>query len=407
MMITAVGGGALMFAVQGVAFILRRHGEPVLTKEEYSAFNALLQLVNWMTIPALGLQMVFAQQTAAATTDIQQRQLVGTIKTVMFGTFCIWLTMLGIAIVFNSQVMEALKLTNPIALWLTLAVGFTMLWQPIFQGLMQGRQNFLWLGWTAIFNGLGRLTIGLAIVYFIKPDAAGLMAGVLIGLVATLGTGLWQNFDLLKLRGEKFDATGWLRRVIPLTLGFGASTFLFSADALVVQNYFVKGTTDNYFFFSVLCRAIVLFTAPLAAVMFPKLVKNRASASAPKSNLMGMTLLGTGALTSIAVVCVTIFTPIIMGVFKKSDPTGVAAIIPWFAGGMVPLAMANVLLNNLMAHSRFKIIFALVPLAVGYWMVLQQHHDSFMAVVQTFDVFTVVFLAVCAVFNWVVQPDRD
>ena len=61
MMISAVAGGALMFAVQIFS-------KKFLSDEEYSAFGALIQVTNWITIPALGLQMVFAQQTAAAVT---------------------------------------------------------------------------------------------------------------------------------------------------------------------------------------------------------------------------------------------------------------------------------------------------------------------------------------------------
>src|SRR5579871_3699359 len=76
MMISAVAGGALMFAVQIFS-------KKYLSDEEYSAFTVLIQVTNWITIPALGLQMVFAQQAAAAVDEEHHRQLVGTIKAVM------------------------------------------------------------------------------------------------------------------------------------------------------------------------------------------------------------------------------------------------------------------------------------------------------------------------------------
>ncbi len=401
MMITAVAGGALMFGVQIIS-------KRFLSDEEYSAFAVLIQLTNWMTIPALGLQMVFTQQAAGAVTDLHRRQLVGTMKAVMLWTFCVWLAMVGLAVIYHNQWIAALKLTNPMSLWLTVAAGLVMLWLPIYQGLLQGRQNFLWLGWAATFNGAGRLVIGAIIMIAFHGQAAGVMAAVLIGLVAALGAAVWQNLDLWREPTGAFNVRGWLQRVVPLTLGFGASLFIFSADAIVVQNYLgAKVNTADYMFAATLCRAIVLFTAPLAAVMFPKLVHSRASAQ--KTNLMGLTLLGTGGLSAVAVLGLALVSPIIMQHFSKGDHDSMVTmvrLIPLFAGAMVPLGMGNVLLNNLMAHSRFKVVPVLVILAAGYWIALQNYHDSFKTVIQTFGVFSLIFLAVCAFFTWVVDKEK-
>ena len=293
MMIATVAGGVFMA-------LLNLLSSKWLPADEYSSFGTLLQVVNWMSIPALGLQMVFAQQTSGAVNAHQRRQLVGTAKAVMRWTFGIWVLMAAVTVAFNQQVLAALKVSNPMALWLTIAVGFVMLWYPIFQGLLQGRQNFMWLGWTSIFNGMGRIVIGGVIYFALHGLATGLMAGVLIGLAAALGTSMWHNRDLLGEAAEKFDAAGWLKRVVPLTLGFGVSQFLFSADAIVVQNYLGEsGKAAPYIFGGTLARAIVLFTGPLAVVMFPKLVHS--AARSQKSNLMIVTLLGTAVLNSIAV----------------------------------------------------------------------------------------------------------
>ncbi len=257
----------------------------------------------------------------------------------------------------------------------------------------------------AVFNGVGRLCIGGLIVLLLHGQAAGLMTGVLIGLILAVGTGAWQNLDLWRAPGESFDVRGWLRRVVPLTLGFGVSTFLFSADAIVVQDYLgAGGAAADYMFGSTLCRAIVLFTAPLAAVMFPKLVHSRASAQ--KTDLMGLTLLVTGGLCGVAVAGLWLVAPIIFHVMSPHSDGTMLSLMPIFALGMVPLGMGNVLLYNLMAHSRFKIVPALVILAIGYWIALQHFHDSFKMVIQTFGLFTVVYLGICALFNWVLDKEK-
>jgi O-antigen/teichoic acid export membrane protein len=392
MMIATVVGGVFMAGVHGFS--------KALAPMEYSAMGTLLQLLNLMTIPALGLQMVFAQQASAAVTETQRQQLVSTVRAVMRWTFCIWLATAVVTIVCHNTFIAALQLSNPAALWVTLVVGLVMLWFPIFQGLLQGRQNFLWLGWGAIFNGVGRVGIVGVIVIVFHGGAAGVMGGVLIGLLVAWGIGVWQNLDLRKEPGAAFDAAGWLRRVVPMTLGFGAFQFLASADALVAQNYLGKdGGAAAYFFGGTLARAIPLLTVPLAAVMFPKLVHS--AALSQKSNLMGVTLLGTAVLGGVGALGLTLTAPLLIKIGSKPEYVSIVPLIPLFGWVMVPLSLGNVLLYNLMAHSRFKVVPALVVVATGYWVALQYHHDSFKMIIQTLGVFSLIFLAVCLMFSWI------
>src|ERR1700722_12931743 len=108
MMIATVVGGMFMSFIH----ILSKK----LPAAEYSAFGTLLQIVNWVGIPALGLQMVFAQQTSAVITDNQKRQLVGTLRAVMLWTFCLWLLMALVTLVCQSQIVSGLNLNKSCAL---------------------------------------------------------------------------------------------------------------------------------------------------------------------------------------------------------------------------------------------------------------------------------------------------
>jgi len=71
-----------------------------------------------------------------------------------------------------------------------------------------------------------------------------------------------------------------------------------------------------------------------------------------------------------------------------------------------PLTLATVLLNSLMAHSRFEAVPWLVAVAAGYGLTLYLRHDSFTQVIQTLGVFASVLLAVCAWFSWR-DPNRE
>jgi hypothetical protein len=375
-----------------------------LSAEEYSAFAALIQLTNWMMIPGLGLQMFFAQQGAAAITEAGRRQLVGATWAVLRWTFRIWLVMLLVVVFGKSYLMSVFKLNGSASLWLTLGVALMILWLPIFQGLLMGRQNFMWLGWVAIFNGMGRLAFGVGIVFLLHGNAAGLMAGVLLGLAAAVGTGLWQNRDLFRGTGTPLVWGPWFWHVVQFTLGLGAFQFIFSADAIVVQNY-LGGTSAAaaYDFGGTLARAIVAFTGPLASVMFPKLVESAARSHKHTFSLMGLTLLGTTVLGAIAAICLPLISPLLIKYGSKPEYVSIMPLMPLFSWAMVPLAMGFVLLNNLLAHSRFKVVLPVAAVAAGYWITLQYFHDSFKTVLETLGVFSTLFLAVCALFTWLPQ----
>jgi len=103
MMISAVASGVLMFAVQVFS-------KKFLSDPEYSAFVALIQVTNWITIPALGLQMVFAQEAAAAVSGHHEQQLAKTARSVMLWTFCVWLATAIVVFIFREEWTAALMM---------------------------------------------------------------------------------------------------------------------------------------------------------------------------------------------------------------------------------------------------------------------------------------------------------
>ena len=80
-----------------------------------------------------------------------------------------------------------------------------------------------------------------------------------------------------------------------------------------------------------------------------------------------------------------------------------ATLLPWYAWAVVPLALGNVLLNNLLAHARFKVVPALCVLAVGYVFALTQFHTTPVMVIKILTACNCLLLAICAWYTWGVQ----
>jgi len=67
----------------------------------------------------------------------------------------------------------------------------------------------------------------------------------------------------------------------------------------------------------------------------------------------------------------------------------------------VPLAVSNVLLNNLVARADFRIAIPLVVVAMGYAVALTRFHATPVAMLQTMGAANLLMVALCAWFTWV------
>lgn len=396
-LMTATMVGGLMML--GIHFLSRK-----ISMDEYGILVTLFSVVN--LIPTVPFQMVFTYQTARALATNRRGQLTRMIRVVWLVIFLFWLLALAVTLFFQKQIVANWHLSNPVALWIMLLVILFSLWTPMFFGAMQGRQNFLWLGWSQLLNAAGRLGAAVFIVFVLKGEATGILTGVLIGLLAVSAVGIWQTRTLWRGESEPFDWREFLRQMVPLMLGFAATQFLFSADTSFVDAYFGADKTAPYGAAGTLARALLWLVLPLAAVMFPKIVHS--AAKSEKTNLLNIVLLGTAVLVICGVLGLWLLGPwVIKIVYPPEYVSATLAVLPWYAGAMIPLALANVLVNDLLARGKFQIVPFLVLLAIFYGLALTQFHSSLVTVLKTLGVFNLLLFAVCAWFTWGKIPRRE
>jgi O-antigen/teichoic acid export membrane protein len=395
LMFATVGGGLFM---TGMHFLSK-----AIPESEYGQFGAFLSVA--MFIPATPLQMVLAQQTAHARALHREHELSGLIRAAWLGTFIIWLVAAGVVLLFQNTIMAQWKITNPAAIWLTLPVLLFTAWLPMFYGLLQGQQNFLWMGWSMIANGVGRVALAAFAVLALHYYAPGMVLGMLAGLAIALVIAIWPTRALWLAPARSFDWRSLLRQVIPLTLAFGTFQFMLTADTMFVKAYFSGDDAAYYVSAGTLARASMWLVGPLAAVMFPKIV--HAKAKGEKSDLMGVVLIGTVILAAGGATGLWIFGPwVVPFMFKHSYVQAATILLPWYAWAVVPLSVANVLLSNLLARSMFKVVPALCVLVGVYVFALTRFHNTPVTVIQTLGVCNVLLLAVCAFYTWGVKPSK-
>ena len=396
LMFAAIAGGALTW---GVHFLNK-----VINPAEYSTFGLLLMVAA--CLPTMPLQMVFAQQSALALAKGCERQLAGMIRLVWLWTFILWALGVLVVFVFRKQIVAGWHLPNELGLWVTLVLLLVSLWAPMFGGLLQGRQDFFWLGWSSIFGSAGRFGIAAFLVLALGFGATGMMAGAAIGVGLSAMIVIWRSRDLWLLPSERFDGQSLMKQVMPLTFGFGACQFMFTADTMFATAFFNGEQMKPYIVAGTLSRALLWLVMPLATVMFPKIV--HAAAKSEKTNLFNLVVLGTAVLSVCGALGLWLVGPwIVYFVAHAGDVAGTMALIPWYACAMVPLALANVLVNDLLARSRFGVVPWMVLLAAAYGFTLPamlNHFPGRLAVVlQTLGAFNLLLFLVCAWFTWGVK----
>jgi O-antigen/teichoic acid export membrane protein len=397
LMIANVAGGALMWAVH---FLSKK-----IPVAEYGIFGVCLAVST--CIQGMPLQMAMTHQTALALANDRRRELAGMIRFVFMGTTALWLIGAVVVVIWHRPIIQHWGLTNPSALWLTLAVVLlNSFWLPMLSGILQGRQNFLWLGWSMILNAVGRISIAALAVLLLGGYATGMMVGVVTGYIMAVIVGFWQTRDLCFGPSLPFEWRSLLWEIVPPMVGFAAFQFLFTADTMFVKAIFNDQDAGFYVSAGTLSRALMWLVMPLASVMFPRIVHSVAKAE--KSDLMGLVLIGTGVLAVLGALSLCVLGPwVVKLVYKQSYIQVATQLLPWYAGAMVPLAVANVLLNNLLARSTYKIVLPLCALAVCYGLALTQFHATLVTVLKTMGAFNLLLLVICAWFTWGMKPQAQ
>jgi O-antigen/teichoic acid export membrane protein len=402
LMMANIAGGLLNY---GMHFLQKGvPGSPAYRENEYGIFGVFLSVA--MVIPTMSLQMVMAHQTALALATNRERELRRLIRRLTLGAFALWAIAALIVFTFQARILARWGINNPAGLWITMAAVLFSIWMPMFWGVLQGQQNFFPLGWSMILNGAGRLLLGLAMVlalaHFAASSlgsyAAGMMVGVATGMAVASGLAVWHSRSLWHGPSAPFAWRVLAAEALPPLLGLAAFQFLFTADQMFVKVYF-PDDAGRYFSAGTMSRALIWLVGPLASVMFPRLVHS--AAKAEKTNLMTVVLAGTAILAVLGSVGLIIVGPwIVPLIYQKDYVPVVKAVLPWYAAAMVPLAVANVLLSNLLAKSAFRIVIPLCLLAAAYGWALTHFHESMVMMLQTLGVANLILLLICAAFTW-------
>jgi O-antigen/teichoic acid export membrane protein len=356
------------------------------------------------------LQTIYAQQSAAALTDDTRGQLTVSVRALLRIAFVFWLALAVPGLIFAAPVAGVLRVNNPAALRVTMLTVLAVVWGPTLKGLLFGLHRFAPLGWLAIIEGIIRLGTFILLVKWLRGGAAGGVWAVFIGNYLIIALALWQTRDVWSAKTRAlFSWRQWLARGAPLTLGMGAYVFMSAqADTMFVKSWFSNPANVRFYNCAMFIGfAMTQFIAPIASVMFPTIVRNLALSK--KSDALVLTLAVTGGFACLAAAGCTLFPKLPLAILFQGQ-YGAAPLVPWYVWALVPLTLANVLIQNLLAQGRFAatpwliavpILYVLALATLKPWL-LAQHDDfsAFKAIIQTMGFFCLLLFVVAGWFTW-------
>jgi O-antigen/teichoic acid export membrane protein len=366
---------------------------------EYNIFSTALSALGILSIPALGMQTVFAAQAAGSESDERRRELGATMRCGLGLLAVIWIGLAGWWFLREKQIMAAYSLTSPVMLWILLGIVLATLWTSVLYGTLQGRQEFLTLGSVTLLNGVGRFVVLFAVVYVLKGGAMGALLGVLAGTALVLGIVAWKSWPLLTAPSGIFRWREWLHRLIPLTVGLGALNYIMQADALVVreklQPILAGNEVDGYSAVRSIGMALVFVVGGITTVMFAKVA--RSFHLSEKSEALKLTVLMTAAIGLAGAALATVFPELPLKILAGSRLLGSHTLVPPYCWALLPVALANVIIWSLLARESYRIVPWLFALAVAYRIALERFHDRLMTVILVLGIFGLLMLALCAI----------
>lgn len=375
---------------------------------DYAVFAAMVDLLYLIGIPVAGLQGMFAQMAATAVDAAQRAAVRAAAHRVLAAATALWAVLALAAWLGQGRLLELWAMPRPAVLWATLLTGLALLWQPVFAGLLQGGQNFLWLGNASIAAGAGRLAVVALLVPVLGWGVAGGCWGLLLGALAALAISGWAARDWLAGPAGRFSAGPWLRRLAPMTLGLAAGSVMLGFDTQVVQTVFTDEAKALYAAAGRIGRALVMFTIPLAVVLFPKVARSAATGEPTEALRLALgATLGTGLAAALA--C-TLFPALPLRILFAGRPEylGAAPLVVGFVWAMLPLTAAYTLIHNLLARGCYAAAPWLAAVAAGYVMTLLGLRgrlgelpamEGFRLVLLVLGGFSLLLLAVAAGFS--------
>jgi len=337
---------------------------------QYGLLNALLSLLAVISVPISTLLMLVSSKTAEYKARNDRGAISGLFGQVTGRVLRVGIVGLVVFMLCSSLTTSYLKAPSTLPVILLGLAAFVSLLGPVNTAMLQGLQDYKWLGITMAIGGPVRLAFSAL------PVLAGFgISGAMVGLIAT-GVFTWgiTYIPLKKHLVAPAEGQGGghltFARIMPVftaNLAFAAMT---QADIVLANRYFLPHDAGVYASAAILGRAVMYIPGSIVLAMFPMVSESKAL-NKSGGHLLIKALLATSFFSGGGALLFYFFPAWTIGTFFGARYLEAAPLLKYFGLAMLPMAFLLVFMNYFVA--REKNVFAYIMAACAVIEIAAMH----------------------------------
>lgn len=367
MISAGIGAGLLNYIYQVVMGSL-------LSREEYGALFSLLSLSMIVATAA----QTFQNAASRFTSTFRVGGNLGKIKSLW--TYLLWRTLLLGLVVFlilvlvTPLVSRFLRLEDSrcfIVLSSSFLLGFAI---SVNQGLIQGLQRFLPLGFCQVLLPVTKISLGVLLVY-VGLGVNGALLPLLIGGAIVFGVSLLFVRDVAQAKAERCEVTG-LGSYTGLTFVAVVSCgVLMNVDVVMAKHYLSPERAGDYAAMAVLGRMALYAPMGIGAAMFPKTSELFESGRDPQRAMRKAMLYTLIAGGMILLVYCFLHGFIIDFAFRGAYEIGMVDLLK-YGLSMLLIALSSLMVNYFLSVNQTKIAYVALATSLLVVALLAVFHSG-------------------------------
>ena len=359
--------------------------------DEYGVMNTMLSLFGLFALPMSALQLAIARQTAILDSRGDSDGIAALLQRAMRRLAMVAMIIAMLLLALSPWLKSYLKLARYEPIFVTVGLIVVGLVTPVFGGALQGLKRFGWLSVSGILSPLFRIGAGVWLVWA-DWKASGALFGTLAGsLIMLIVCGVVLGGYLGRQVSRDVDTSVVYRYLGPTLISLICYAGLVNLDLMIVKHYFSPEEAAQYSAASLFGRAIGWLIAPLATVLFPH-VWDETNHHANRALLLKFILVALGLGMAAACVCTVGKEMLASLLLGRSDPA-VSWLIPRCVWAMLPIGVANIFLNFVMARGRYGFLAVFVALTLLCLVGFALWHDTLRQILAVVALFGVATLA--------------
>lgn len=279
-----------------LAFILNLFLVRSLSYIDYGIFAAMISIILLLTIPAQSISAVIVRYATKFFT-LNENDRAGAFYFKLFKYLLLFCSLIIIFFVVFSPLIGKFLHINDYSVIIVSGITVAALYLATLNiAFLQSLLMFKKLSLITVFGGLSKLLAGVFLVA-LQFKALGALLGNLMFPVFTFLSGLFFLRKVIATRNAYVDIPldDFTKYAFPTIIALISLSSFISTDVILVKHYFTPVDAGLYGGLSLIGRVIYYFTAPIALVMFPLVVKKHTKGEDHRSLLYLSILLVLGA----------------------------------------------------------------------------------------------------------------